>query len=188
VIFLSVAPGVVAGWIPYALSGWRVEPPLLGIEAGRWIGGALVMAGSAVLLDSFARFALEGRGTPAPVAPTQTLVVSGLYRHVRNPMYLGVAAAILGQALLFGSVSLLAYTALVWGLFHIFVLAYEEPTLRRRYGDSLDQCRLKRSWAAHQPVEEAGNHGITAADRALHVAHLASRAAPGEMVAWRGLR
>jgi len=153
VIFLGIAPGVVAGWIPYTLSRWHMEPPFLGVQAGRWIGGALVMVGFAVLVDSFARFALEGKGTPAPVAPTETLVVSGLYRHVRNPMYLAVVAAILGQALLFGSVSLLTYAAVVWGLFHLFVLAYEEPTLRRRFGDSyrVYQQGVGRWWPRLRP-------------------------------------
>jgi len=147
-VFFVVAPGVVAGYVPYALSGWRLAPPFLGVQAGRWAGAALVLAGLATLVDCFARFALEGRGTPAPVAPTETLVVSGLYRHVRNPMYVAVVATILGQALLFGSMPVLCYVAVVWGSFHLFVLAYEEPTLRRRYGDSyrLYQQHVGRWW------------------------------------------
>ena len=68
-VFFVVAPGVVAGWVPYAITRWRMEPPLVGLPATRWIGAALVLAGSAVLLESFARFALVGKGTPAPVRP-----------------------------------------------------------------------------------------------------------------------
>jgi len=136
VIFFGAAPGVVAGWIPYTLSRWHLERPFLGFPAGRGIGVILVVVAFAVLVDSFARFALQGEGTPAPVAPTETLVVSGLYRHVRNPMYLAVVAAIVGQGLFFASISLLEYAAVVWGLFHVFVVAYEEPALRRRFGDS----------------------------------------------------
>jgi protein-S-isoprenylcysteine O-methyltransferase Ste14 len=152
-IFFAIAPAMVAGWIPYALSRWRLEPPLLGITAGRWIGVMLVAIGVAVLVDSFARFALEGKGTPAPVAPTETLVASGLYRHVRNPMYLGVLAAIVGQALLLGSISLLRYAVVVWGLFHVFVLAYEEPSLRDRFGDSyrVYQRGVRRWWPRLRP-------------------------------------
>jgi protein-S-isoprenylcysteine O-methyltransferase Ste14 len=75
----------------------------------RWLGGALILVGAAVLLDSFARFALQGRGTPAPIYPTATLVVSGAYRYVRNPMYLAVMALIAGQGLLIGSLPLLIY-------------------------------------------------------------------------------
>jgi len=165
VIFFAIAPGVVAGWIPYALSRWHMEPPFLGFRAGRGIGVTLVVVGFAVLVDSFARFALEGEGTPAPVAPTETLVVSGLYRHVRNPMYLAVVAAILGQALLFASVSLFRYAGVVWGLFHLFMLAYEEPTLRRRFGDSyrVYQRGVGRWWPRLSPWEPGAQDGPEAA-------------------------
>jgi protein-S-isoprenylcysteine O-methyltransferase Ste14 len=156
-IFFVTAPGVVAGWVPYTLSRWHLQPPFLGVQAGRWIGAALVLAGLAGLVDSFARFALEGRGTPAPVAPTKTLVVSGLYRHVRNPMYVAVVSAILGQALLFGSVAVLEYAGVIWGLFHVFVLVYEEPTLFRRYGDSYRgyQREVGRWWPRLTPWRPA---------------------------------
>jgi protein-S-isoprenylcysteine O-methyltransferase Ste14 len=135
----------------------RFAPPFLGLQAVRWLGGALLLAGLAVLVDCFRRFALEGRGTPAPVAPTETLVVSGPYRHVRNPMYVAVLAVIAGQALLFGSVPLLVYTAVVWAAFHLFVLTYEEPTLRRRHGDSyrLYQRAVGRWWPRLTPWKPA---------------------------------
>ena len=134
-VFLVVAPGFVAGLVPYWISRWRFEPPLLGLSPLRVAGAALIAAGLPVLLESFWRFAVKGLGTPAPVMPTQRLVVSGLYRHVRNPMYVAVAAMIFGQALLFGSVGLLEYGALVWLAFHVFVLVYEEPTLAAAYPD-----------------------------------------------------
>jgi len=85
-------------------------------------------------VDSFARFAIHGLGTPAPVAPPQKLVVTGLYRYVRNPMYVSVVAIILGQALLFGDWRLVVYGAVFWLACHAFVLVYEEPTLRRKFG------------------------------------------------------
>lgn len=88
-----------------------------------------------MLLDSFLRFALQGLGTPAPILPTKHLVVTGLYRYVRNPMYVGVTATILGQALLFGNIQLLEYGLFVWLAFHLFVLGYEEPTLRSSFGE-----------------------------------------------------
>ena len=101
--------------------------------------GVLVIAVSILaLLESFARFALQGLGTPAPILPTRNLVVNGLYRYVRNPMYLAVVLVILGQAMILGNVSLLVYGALVWLIFHVFVLAYEEPTLRRTFGPEYD--------------------------------------------------
>lgn len=140
-VFFALAPGTVAGLVPYLISRWHFGPAFLGISAGRWAGALLVALGVAGLAHCFARFALEGRGTPAPVAPTETLVISGLYRYVRNPMYVAVLSIIVGQAVLFGSVSLLGYAAAVWLCFHLFVLAYEEPTLRRRYGAAYDRYR-----------------------------------------------
>ena len=98
-LFFAVAPGIVAGLVPWLLTGWEAGttwPPL------QLLGGLLIVAGAIVLVEAFARFAVEGIGTPAPVAPTQRLVVGGLYRYVRNPMYVAVGATIVGQALLLG--------------------------------------------------------------------------------------
>ena len=134
-IFVVIAPGVVAGVIPWWISRWQFQPPLLSVSAFRALGGILIAIGVVGLLDSVARFAWQGLGTPAPVFPTRHLVVSGLYRHVRNPMYVAVASTILGQGFLFGNVRVLEYGAVVWVLFHLFVLAYEEPTLRASFGD-----------------------------------------------------
>jgi protein-S-isoprenylcysteine O-methyltransferase Ste14 len=133
-IFLVIAPGFVAVVAPWLLTGWRMAPPFLGLAAIRWLGGLLIVLGSVGLLDSFRRFAVEGLGTPAPVLPTRRLIVTGLYRFVRNPMYVGVVSAILGQALLLASAPLLGYGACIWLACHLFVLLYEEPTLRRSYG------------------------------------------------------
>jgi protein-S-isoprenylcysteine O-methyltransferase Ste14/ribosomal protein S18 acetylase RimI-like enzyme len=131
-VFLVVAPGVAAGLVPWLLTGWdSTDPPV-------WIavtGGVLTAAGAAMLLHSFARFVVEGIGTPAPIAPTERLVVGGLYRHVRNPMYVAVTAAIAGQALLLGRPWLLAYAAGFWLVTAAFVRFYEEPTLSARYGE-----------------------------------------------------
>jgi protein-S-isoprenylcysteine O-methyltransferase Ste14 len=132
-VFFIIAPGFVAGLVPFWISRWRFQPPWLGFAAFRVAGALLVVAGLAVLLESFWRFAVKGLGTPAPIAPTRRLVVSGLYRYVRNPMYLAVTAIIVGQALIFGNVRLLVYGAFVWCLFHAFVLLYEEPTLTAAY-------------------------------------------------------
>jgi protein-S-isoprenylcysteine O-methyltransferase Ste14 len=99
------------------------------------------------LLDSFARFALQGIGTPAPVFPTRHLVISGLYRYVRNPMYVSVVLTILGQGLVFGNLTLIEYGALVWLLFHAFVRVYEEPVLTATFGDEYRSfCRQVPRW------------------------------------------
>jgi protein-S-isoprenylcysteine O-methyltransferase Ste14 len=130
-VFLAVAPGIVGGLVPWLLTGWRSagSPPWL-----RIIGWALLGSGAAVVLEAFARFVIEGIGTPAPVAPTEELVVGGVYRHVRNPMYLAVGAVILGQAAVFGRVVLVAYVLIFAAVVWSFVHWYEEPTLRRRFG------------------------------------------------------
>jgi len=134
VVFLVIAPGFVAGLVPWWISRWRLEAPFFGMPLFRFVGGMLITLGTIGLLDSFVRFAAQGLGTPAPVFPTRYLVTTGLYRHVRNPMYVAVVSAILGQGLLLGNVTLLEYGGLVWLLFHLFVLVYEEPTLTASFG------------------------------------------------------
>ena len=138
-LFFAVAPGVVAGLVPWLITGWDVKaewwPPL------RVAGAVLVVAAAAVLVDAFASFVLEGLGTPAPVAPTERLVVGGLYRYVRNVMYVAVTAAIVGQALLLGSVALLVYAASAWAGMAAFVRFHEEPALARRYGAEYESYR-----------------------------------------------
>jgi protein-S-isoprenylcysteine O-methyltransferase Ste14 len=138
-LFFAVAPGTVAGLIPLALTGWQAQaewwPPL------RALGALLVVAGAAVLVHAFARFVIEGLGTPAPLAPTEHLVVGGLYRYVRNVMYIAVTSAIVGQALLLGSRGLLVYAAVAWAGMAAFVKLYEEPTLADRYGAQYEEYR-----------------------------------------------
>lgn len=146
-LFLALAPGVVAGVIPYWISGWEQRPPLLGFPFIRGIGLLLILIGAPALLDSFARFALQGIGTPAPLAPTQHLVVTGLYRYVRNPIYLAVAAIIFGQGLYLGSVALLIYGVCFLVIVHLFVLGYEEPTLRKTFGAEYERfCANVNRW------------------------------------------
>jgi protein-S-isoprenylcysteine O-methyltransferase Ste14 len=105
------------------------------------LGFLFLLAGTLVLLDSFARFALQGIGTPAPVLPTRHLVVTGLYRYVRNPMYVGVVSAVLGQSMILENLVLLGYAGLVWFISHLFVVTYEEPALRRTFGDWIPRLR-----------------------------------------------
>jgi len=154
--FFWIAPATVAGWVPYLLTRWEMHPALLGLESGRIVGVILAGAGLAILLECFARFAVKGRGTPAPIAPTASLVVSGLYRYVRNPMYVGVLGVVIGQALVFGSGVLLTYAATLWLLFHAFVLGYEERALHRQFGSAYEVYRanVRRWWprlAAWEP-------------------------------------
>jgi protein-S-isoprenylcysteine O-methyltransferase Ste14 len=148
-LFLVLAPGVVAGLVPWLLTGWRSAGPPLWLQIIGWIA---VAAGAAVVLEAFGRFVVEGIGTPAPAAPTERLVVGGLYRCIRNPMYLAVAAVILGQAALLGRwllvVYALAFGATVWS----FVHWYEEPTLRQQFGPEYEHyLRTVPGWWPRRP-------------------------------------
>lgn len=129
-LFLVLAPGTLAGLIPWWITGWRLAGGRPWLTA---LGVGVTGLGLLMLLECFGRFALLGRGTPAPIAPTDRLIVTGPYRRVRNPMYVAVVAIIAGQAALFADLRLLGYGALVWLGFHLFVLAYEEPTLKRSF-------------------------------------------------------
>jgi len=146
-IFFVVAPGFVVGLVPWWLSHWQFRSALWDRQPVRWLGAALITAGLAGVLDSFTRFALEGRGTPAPILPPDTLVVRGLYRYVRNPMYVMLLAVLLGQGLFFGSASILIYAAIAWLITDLFVRSYEEPTLRRTFGGQYEAyCSHVRRW------------------------------------------
>jgi protein-S-isoprenylcysteine O-methyltransferase Ste14 len=159
-VFLLIAPGVVAGLMPWLLTGWAVHawwPPL------RVLGGLMIGAGLVVLLEAFVRFAFEGIGTPAPVAPTERLVVGGAYRYVRNPMYLAVAALIVGQALLLGQASLFVYAAAFGVAVAAFVHGYEEPALARRFGAQYEGYRgdVPAWWPRLTPWEPGSRKGRT---------------------------
>jgi protein-S-isoprenylcysteine O-methyltransferase Ste14 len=108
------------------------RPPAI----GPWqLAGLLVgLAGAAIALWCIVTFVIVGRGTPAPFDPPRRLVVRGPYRVVRNPMYIGAGIAVAGAALFYQSVVLLGYVGFFWLAMHIFVVAYEEPTLRRMFG------------------------------------------------------
>ena len=136
--FFAAAPCVVAGIVPWALTGWDAHAWPLPV---RVVGVVLIAIGLPVLVHAFVRFVLEGAGTPAPVAPTERLVVGGLYRYVRNPMYLAVTSVIVGQALLLGRPVLLVWAAAVLTACWSFVHWYEEPALERRFGEDYVRYR-----------------------------------------------
>ena len=136
--FLVLAPGVVAGLLPWGLTGWNAHDVWLPARA---VGAVLIAGGVAALIHAFARFVIEGVGTPAPPYPTEVLVVGGLYRYVRNPMYLAVGATILGQALLLGQAVLVAYAGAFAVAVAAFVHGYEQPTLAHRFGPQYEAYR-----------------------------------------------
>jgi protein-S-isoprenylcysteine O-methyltransferase Ste14 len=147
-VFFVIAPGIVAGLVPWLISGWDVHWPMSGFSiAVMALGGVALTVAVVVLIRNFVRFVLEGRGTPSPVLQTERLVVGGDYRFVRNPMYLAVITAIFGQAMIFGSLDLLLYALVVWGIMATFVRLYEEPLLQNRYGDEYERYRRGvRAW------------------------------------------
>lgn len=134
-----LAPVMVGGVVPWWITRWSGSAA--GVDVRDVIGGLLVVAGTAVVAVCFVQFTVQGRGTPMPAAPTESLVVSGIYRYVRNPMYVGVGASIAGQALAFQSWGCLAWLGVVALAFAGFVHGYEQPTLSREYGGSYDRYR-----------------------------------------------
>src|SRR5215213_1827582 len=158
-VFFLVAPGTIVGLIPWLLTGWQLRqlvPPY-------WapicvLGAILLVAGLIVLVQAFVRLVVEGLGTPAPIAAPERLVVGGLYRYVRNPMYVAILGAIVGQALLLGQLGLLLYAAASWLIAAAFVRFYEEPTLTRRFGADYEVYRraVPAWWPRLRPWKSSG--------------------------------
>jgi protein-S-isoprenylcysteine O-methyltransferase Ste14 len=125
-------PGFVLVYIPYWLTRFRLAAgePVWQIV----LAAALIAAGAAPAFESMKRFVWVGRGTLVPAVPTERLVVSGFYRHMRNPMYTGLLVVLVGEAILFESRHMVLYIATIWLVTHFFIWFYEEPTLTRRYG------------------------------------------------------
>ena len=138
ILFAILIPGIMAVLIPYLLLEKKVPWPVTWVG---WLALAPTAAGALILIWCARDFAIVGRGTPAPIDPPKLLVASGPYRYVRNPMYWGVEGVLWGEALCFRSTRLTVY-ALLMGLgFHLFVMLYEEPTLRKKFGTSYDEYR-----------------------------------------------
>jgi protein-S-isoprenylcysteine O-methyltransferase Ste14 len=143
-VFTVGQPGVMGVLVPYWITGWDGSGAPLALRVA---GAALLGVGVGVLAHTVIRFAVEGLGTPSPVAPTEKLVVGGVYRYLRNPMYVAVIAVILGQAAILGRPVLLVYAAIFWLVVASFVRFYEEPTLSRRYGEQYAAYRRAvRGW------------------------------------------
>ena len=157
VVFLVLAPGVVAGLVPAVITGWRVGWTGRLVWPVAVVAGVVIGGGVVVLLDAFVRFA-RADGTPAPPVPTEHLVVVGPYRYVRNPMYLAVLAVIAGQALLSRSVGALLWGGIVALAVVSFVRVYEEPTLELEHGEEYREYRGHvRGWVPRlRPWDRAG--------------------------------
>jgi protein-S-isoprenylcysteine O-methyltransferase Ste14 len=144
--------GFVILYVPYQITGWRLAPPFFGWEPTRWIGVTLIALAALVLADFVARYVLEGHGTPMPMDPPRKLVVRGVFRWVRNPAYIAAEAALVGQGLIFASTSVLMYAVVMGVLYHLLVVLYEEPTLRRTFGAEYEAyCREVPRWIPRAP-------------------------------------
>ena len=137
--FFIAAPGTTAGLVPWLITGW--DGSAAGRDAADAAGLLVGAVGLSMVVACFVRFVREGRGTPAPTAPTEELVVGGLYRYLRNPMYVGVGLVIAGQCLAFRSLPLVAWLGVFTLAVSAFVIGYEQPTLQARYGASYDAYR-----------------------------------------------
>jgi protein-S-isoprenylcysteine O-methyltransferase Ste14 len=154
-LFFALAPGTFAGLIPWWITRWRFAGAGSSWLPVRIAGALVLVVGAVFLIQAFARFVVDGLGTPAPVAPTQRLVVTGVYRWVRNPMYIAVTACIVGQSLLFGQLRLMAYAAVFLAVTVSFVRLYEEPTLARQFPGEYPDYRsaVPGWWLRRHPYE-----------------------------------
>jgi protein-S-isoprenylcysteine O-methyltransferase Ste14 len=139
-LFIVLMPGSIAGWLPWYISGW--ERPRIDGALGL-VGVFFAVLGWLVLLWCARDFAVRGRGTPNPADPPRALVVDGLYRFVRNPMYVAIVTSLLGQAAMYRSSSVLWYAAIVAAGFHLRVVLYEEPKLTELFADSYADYRRR---------------------------------------------
>ena len=155
-VFTFFLPGTVTWWAPrYFFRSAYAANPLE--NAATLAGGILLLAlGVAGFLWTALDFAFAGRGTPAPIDPPKVLVVRGLYRYSRNAMYISVLLVLAGEGVLFLSWTLCRYALAMWGGFHLFVLLYEEPTLRDKFGDSyVEYCKRVNRWLPRPPRSSA---------------------------------
>jgi protein-S-isoprenylcysteine O-methyltransferase Ste14 len=154
--FTIVVPGTVVVLVPYLIvsrEGASVRGPWTPLQ----VVSLLIMGlGIAILVWCIWAFAAKGRGTLAPIDPPKQLVVQGLFRYVRNPMYLGVLVLLVGQTAFFESLALLQYTGIWFTVVHLVVVLYEEPSLRRRFGTPYEQyCRSVHRWMPTRPTGQA---------------------------------
>jgi protein-S-isoprenylcysteine O-methyltransferase Ste14 len=152
-LFTLLAPCTVTIVAPYLLLRWRHE-----IFPQAWniltlSGIVITIAGVAIYIWCAGDFISKGKGTPAPYDPPKALVAEGLYKYTRNPMYIGILSIVGGEALFFQSLTLVLYAAALLLLFHLRVTLYEEPTLKRLFGESFnDYCRRVPRWLSiHKP-------------------------------------
>jgi protein-S-isoprenylcysteine O-methyltransferase Ste14 len=146
-VFTVIAPGILIVLIPILLGSWHVGRISVERYSVGYLGWIPVFVGASMYVWSAFNFTFLGKGTPAPIAPPKKLVIRGLYRFVRNPMYTGALFILLGETVLFASVLVLGYAILRLLIWHRFVVLYEEPRLLARFGASYERyCSLVPRW------------------------------------------
>jgi protein-S-isoprenylcysteine O-methyltransferase Ste14 len=152
ILFTILYPGSVTVLVPYLILSGQPREGRSDLDVVRVSGLLLIAVGIAGFAWCAREFVIAGRGTPAPYDPPKALVVSGLFRYTRNPMYVSVVLVVLGEAVLFASPWLFGYAAALWVAFHLRVRYYEEPTLRRSFGATYEEyCRAVPRWVPRSP-------------------------------------
>jgi protein-S-isoprenylcysteine O-methyltransferase Ste14 len=147
ITYAALFIGLVLIYVPARLLAWTgiVRPDEIGFL--QTAGMIIETVGGVIALSCVYTFATIGRGTPAPFDPPRRLVTRGPYQFVRNLMYIGAGLALIGAALVYGSISLLSYIVILFPVSHIFIIFYEEPTLRRTFGEDYeDYCHKVKRW------------------------------------------
>ena len=157
-LFSIVVPGTVAGFIPYSIISRQPESISPHPGLFRFLGLLPIAAGALLYCWCAWDFTFAGEGTPAPFDPPKKLVARGPYRYLRNPMYLAVCLVVTGEALLFQSTRLLNYLVFIFLGFNVLVIFYEEPTLRRKFGESYERyCKSVARWLPGMPYKKHAN-------------------------------
>jgi protein-S-isoprenylcysteine O-methyltransferase Ste14 len=145
--FVIIGPGSIVVYIPCFLISYFGLIEFSKIETVQLSGIILFLVGVAIALWCFYNFIFSGKGTPVPIDPPKNLVVCGLYRYMRNPMYLGILLILAGEALFFESYVMCIYAACLFCLFQAFIIGFEEPSLKAKFGKEYEEyCQSVPRW------------------------------------------
>lgn len=160
ILFLMIiGPGSVIVFIPCLIMSFFGPPDFYKIGHSQYIGIIPILMGLIISLWCFYDFISVGKGTPVPTDPPEKLVIIGMYRFVRNPMYIGILFLLFGEAVFFKSFALLGYTACIYCLFHIFIIGFEEPMLKSRFGKEYEKyCNTVPRWLIRLNKDKSIDH------------------------------
>ena len=147
-LFTILQPGLVAGAVPFWILGDKGNEPFRhSFHLYHYVGALVFVIGLIIMVSCIISFAVKGKGTLSPADPTKQLVITGLYKFSRNPMYVGVTMILIGEAVFFQSFNLLIYSLFIYLAFNIFIMLHEEPRLRKVFGEEYKKyCQKVRRW------------------------------------------